>query len=516
MFKFKYEPLYDQCLTEFGQKLREPANKELRVWAVHRAKEIEAMRIANRPLDFGFSGLFYQLLQFPLFSHWLTVGKTSLDERPARNMAIFSQLLVKFEYLHHILVFHPKYLQSNVSNLFNHFFRYLMDGGMSEFEDVNEATPSGAVAFMTIHQSKGLEFPVTIVGSLDASPRKDYTDLDELLEEKYYSRKPFEPLDRVKFFDFKRVFYTAFSRARNILALTCQEQKPARGVHRVPSKYFEGYCKPLPYWKEAILTGLKVDKISPNPAKSRYSYTSHILVYEACPRQYQFFKYWEFMPVKEGPMLFGQLVHQTIEDIHKHALIGDTAAITPQNARLWFDVNYANLSHKERVYLAPATKEAAFSHIVRYIDNKKGKWDDIRQTEVDVSLVKDDYILAGKVDLIQGKGDTVEIVDFKSMKKLDQYKEMDQIIRFKRQLEIYAHLVENRYGLKVSGMNIYYTGEENGSPNFRFPYDSAKINRTIADVEQVIGEIENRHFDLIKRPEKICNDCDLNGYCSRV
>lgn len=160
---------YDQCLTEFGQKLREPANKELRVWAVHRAKEIEAMRIANRPLDFGFSGLFYQLLQFPLFSHWLTVGKTSLDERPARNMAIFSQLLVKFEYLHHILVFHPKYLQSNVSNLFNHFFRYLMDGGMSEFEDVNEATPSGAVAFMTIHQSKGLEFPVTIVGSLDAS-----------------------------------------------------------------------------------------------------------------------------------------------------------------------------------------------------------------------------------------------------------------------------------------------------------------------------------------------------------
>ena len=155
------------------------------------------MLISNRPLDYGFSGLFYQLLQFPLFSHWLEVGKSNLDERPARNMAIFSQLIVKFEYLHHIQAFHPEYLSSNVGNLFNHFLRYLMDDGISEFEDANEATPSGAISFMTIHQSKGLEFPITVVGSLDAVPRKQYTELDELLEKKYYSKEPFEPLKRI-------------------------------------------------------------------------------------------------------------------------------------------------------------------------------------------------------------------------------------------------------------------------------------------------------------------------------
>lgn len=272
----------------------------------------------------------------------------------------------------------------------------------------------------------------------------------------------------------------------------------------------------MPDFLSVNFTGLQVDKVKPSVAKGRYSYTSHILVYEACPRQYQFFKYWEFMPVKEGPMLFGQLVHQTIEDIHKHALIGQSDEINEQNARLWFDVNYANLSHKERVYLAPTTRENAFSHILRYIAKKGGNWGDIRQTEVDVSLVKNDYILTGKVDLIQGKDDTVEIVDFKSMAKPDQYKEVDQIKLYRRQLEIYAHLVENRYGLKVSGMNLYYTGEENGSPIFRFPFDSAKIDRTIADLEKVIGKMEDRRFDLAKRPDKICKDCDLNGYCSRL
>lgn len=507
---------YDKCLKDFANELRKKENRELQAWAVHRTREIGNMPIANRPLDYGFSILFYQLLQFPLFSHWLTVGDTSLDERPARNMAIFSQLLVKFEYLHHIQVLHPKYLQNNVTNLFNHYFRYLVDGGISEFEDANEATPSGAVAFMTIHQSKGLEFPVTVVGSMNAVPRKDYTELDKILEEKYYSREPFEPLERVKEFDFKRVFYTAFSRAKNILALTCQEVEPSRYTRSVPSRYFRDFYDPLPAWNKAKLTGLKVDKVASNSAKSRYSYTSHILVYEGCPRQYQFFKYWEFTPVREGPMLFGQLVHQTIEDIHKHVLMGDKKSINEENARLWFDVNYANLSHKDRVYLAPKTRERAFKQILRYMERKKGKWDDIRQTEVDVSLVKDDYILTGKIDLIQGEGDTVEIVDFKSMAKPDQYKEMEQINRYRRQLEIYAHLVENRYGLTVSGMNLYYTGEENGSPIFRFPYNSRKVGKTIAEVEKVIGKMEDKEFSVDKRPDKLCGDCDLNSFCNRM
>ncbi|WP_165178249.1 ATP-dependent DNA helicase, partial [Desulfovibrio sp. ZJ369] len=383
----RYHPLavwdfYDSCLGQFADRLRQPANKELKDWCVRRFREIERMLDHNTPLDFGFSALFYQLIQFPLFSGFLELGASSRDERPARNLGIFSQLLVKFEYLHHIQVLHPAYLEKNVGDLFNHFFRYIVDGGITEFEDPEDTTPGGAVSFMTIHQAKGLEFPVTIVGSLNAVPRKNYSELDEILEARHHDRPPFEPLERMKDFDFKRLYYTAFSRAKNLLVLTCQEKRTKRGKLSTPTEYFHKFYATLPEWRAANLSALNVDAVQPAGIKGRYSYTSHVLLYEGCPRQYQFFKYWEFSPVREGPMLFGQLVHQTIEDIHKAVLREQPESVTEDNIRLWFDVNYANLSHKERVYLAPQIREVALGHVLRYAERKRGNWADIRGTEV--------------------------------------------------------------------------------------------------------------------------------------
>ena len=516
----RYAPLavwdfYDICLREFADRLRLPQNKELRDWCVHRAREISGMLVKNRPLDFGFSALFYQLIQFPLFSRFLELKDSNRDERPARNLAIFSQLLVKFEYLHHIQVLHPDYLKKNVQDLFNHFLRYLEDGGITEFEDADDSTPQGAIAFMTIHQAKGLEFPVTVVGSLHASPRKQHTELDEILQDKYYARKPFEPLERTKGFDFKRLYYTAYSRAKSLLVLSCQEERTVKGKLRIPTAHFQPYYTPLPSWRDVDFSALVVDAVRPSALKGRYSYTSHILVYEGCPRQYQFFKYWEFSPVREGPMLFGQLVHQTIEDVHKSVLRGKPEDVTANNVRLWFDVNYANLSHKERVYLAPQIREVAFGHVLRYVDRKGGSWDDIRGTEVDVSLVKDDYILTGKIDLIQGTGNTVEIVDFKATPKPDQYAARYLLERYKRQLEIYAHLVEERHGLEVSAMNLYYTGEESGVPTYRFPFERQSVDATITGVGAVVGCMEGKEFAVKERPPKLCKECDLKPYCDR-
>ena len=517
----KYAPLavwgfYDVCLRLFADHLRMTLNKELRDWCVHRAREIQGMLVTNRPLDFSFSTLFYQLLQFPLFSQFLELKVSSRDERPARNMAIFSQLLVKFEYLHHIQVLHPKYLKKNVQDLFNHFLRYLEDGGITEFEDAEDSTPQGSIAFMTIHQAKGLEFPVTVVGSLHASPRKQHTDLDKIIQDKYYRRKPFEPLDRMKSFDFKRLYYTAFSRAKNLLVLSCQEEKTTKGKLRIPTSHFQPFYSPLPSWRDVDLSALLVDPARPSAFKGRYSYTSHVLVYEGCPRQYQFFKYWEFSPVREGPMLFGQLVHQTIEDIHKSVLRGKSEDVTENNVRLWFDVNYANLSHKERVYLAPQIREVAFGHVLRYVERKGGDWADIRGTEVDVSLVKDDYILTGKIDLIRGNKNTVEIVDFKATPKPDQYAERYLLERYTRQLEIYAHLVEQRYGLEVSAMNLYYTGEEAGVPTYRFLFERQSVDATIAGIDEVVDCMEKRVFAMRERPPKLCKECDLKPYCDRM
>lgn len=504
---------YDECLLEFAGYLRQEENPGFLKWCQKKAKEILTL---NTNADYGFSGLFYELLQFPLFSRYFADEKSigMVDGRPARNLAIFSSLLVKFEYLHHISVLSPQYLDRNIISLFNQFIHYLKDGGINEYEDDSEYAPSGCVSFLTIHQSKGLEFPVVVVGSLDASPRKQYTELDELLQMDYYQKPPFEPIGEIKYYDFQRLFYTAFSRAQNLLVLSCQENTPkGRGQKNVPSKYFTDVYPVLPKWRDVDFSGVKLERVNDMNIKREYSFTSHITLFETCARQYRFYKDLGFAPVRQSPILFGTLVHETIEDVHKAVLRGEPEIVTPGQVEDWFAVNYANLSKKERVYLAPQTQNAALGHVLRYVDRQGGDWSHIKEAEVDVALVKDQYILKGKVDLIKGIGDTVEVVDFKSEGKPDLYRDTQTLERYRRQLEIYAHIIEERLQVKVSRMHLYYTGEKNGNPFVTFNKDSKHINETIAVIDQTVTRIENRDFHIDERPGKHCENCDIRHYC---
>ena len=72
--------------------------------------------------------------------------------------------------------------------------------------------------------------------------------------------------------------------------------------------------------------------------------------------------------------------------------------------------------------------------------------------------------------------DTVEIVDFKSEQKPDLVVESESIERYRRQLEVYAHLVEERTGKNVSKMHLYYTGEIKGEPTVTFEKSKESID----------------------------------------
>jgi DNA helicase-2/ATP-dependent DNA helicase PcrA len=502
---------YDQlCFAAFTTELRKPENKPLLDWARPLAKR---HAVLTQNTDYSFSGLFYQLLQFPLFARFLADDAVlGVDKgRAARNLGTFSKLLTKFEYLHFVSVLNPEWLEKNIRDLFNQFLRFLVDGGIGEYEDESEYAPKGCVSFLTIHQSKGLEYPVVVCGSLEAVPRKQYSALDVLLEDGgYLSKERFEPLDHIKNFDFWRLFYTAFSRAQNLLVLAAQE-KQGRG--RSPSKYFERLFYELPSWRAIDLAALSYEAVKQINLKREYSFTSHITVFENCAEQYRFFKELEFAAIRESPMLFGTLVHQTIEDIHKTVLRGEEATLTREDIVGWFSANYALLSKKERVYLAPSSQQAALLHVMRYYERENGNWDRIKEAEVEISLVKDQYILKGSVDLIRGEHDTVEIIDFKSEKKPDMERDRSRIQQYQHQLEVYAHLVEERTGQKVSRMHLYYTGEDGGNPYVSFTKDDRAIGKTIAQFDDIVARIERQDYQIAARPAKLCQNCDMRAYC---
>lgn len=509
-------PIWDyydhQCFAPFTAELRKPENADLLKWARALAKRHHTL---TENTDYTFSNLFYQLLRFPLFSRFLAEDDAGhlVNERAARNLAQLSGLLVKYEYLHHVKVLAPDFLDKNLKSLFNSYLRFLRDGGIDEYEDAAEYAPSGCLSFLTIHQSKGLEFPVVLVGSLEAVPRKQYTELDEVLEAGYFSRPPFEPIEQTKFFDFWRLYYTAFSRAQNLLVLTCAEKS---GQGRTPTKWFARYWAELPDWRAPAFQPerLELAKIRPTNLKREYAFTSDITVFENCAQQYRWFRWLAFAPVRTSGILFGTLVHQTIEDVHKVVLRGEPERVTPEQISDWFESNYRYLTQRERVYLADYIKRVALEQVQRYVRRQNGDWSHIVAAEVDISLVKDEYILTGTVDLVTGEdGRSVEVFDFKSEKKPDLAREREKVRRYQRQLEVYAHLVEERSEKPVTRTHLYYTSEESGNPLITFPKDTKAIAATIGAFDAVVGRIEQRDFRLSARPDKLCKDCDMRAHC---
>nr|WP_263327081.1 ATP-dependent DNA helicase [Neobacillus sp. Marseille-Q6967] len=500
---------HDTCLREFEEILNRTENAELKNWADKKAK-IHGNLMEN--LNYGFSGLFYQLLQFPLFSNYLDgySGKT-MDSRPSRNLSIFSKLLAKFEYLERIDVLTPRYLDSKLRSFWNQYLRFLEEGGITEYEDDSEYAPSGCVSFLTIHQSKGLEFPIVLVGSLNKDPKKDYSEIDEILEG-FNTKERFEPLDKIHFYDFWRLYYTAFSRAQNLLVLTGQEKT---GSWRLPSNTFRDVYHRLPDWRETAIEEIDYESVKDVNLKETYSFTSHINLYNTCPLQYKFFKDLSFTPVRQGAQIFGTVVHQTIEDVHKAVLNGNEGMVTPENIAEWFENNYKYLSSRERVYLGRPQQEAALQQVKRYIERHSHDWKKVKEAEVEISLVKDNYIIKGTVDLIRGEDNTVEIIDFKSEKKPNFNIDNERLKHYQKQLEVYAHLVEEKERLNVSRMHLYYTGETESSPYITFEKSASSVRETINAFDSTVQNIETRKYLVKKRPKQHCPNCDMRFYCNK-
>ena len=501
---------YMDCVKTANEFVTKPENKELKSFIrAHGKEHATIIKASSGTTDYTYSGLLYKLFMYKPFSDILDTDMEVgiVDIRPARNLAKLTQIIGKFEYLHNIDVLSGKYIVKNTELLFNTYLKLLYDGGIAEYEDDEEYAPSNCVSFLTIHQSKGMEFPIVFVDSLGNAPRKNNKEILKKIEEKYYHRKSFEPYENMKFFDFWRLYYTAFSRAQDLLILTCNENK------RTPSKYFNELYDELQSVDTINLDEFTFNTVKSVNLKNTFSFTSHISVYETCALQYKFYKELEFMPIRQGAMLFGSLVHETIEDIHRAAIKNEIDKITTENITNWFTSNYISLIKTEHGYLAEGQRNAALKQVLRYAERQKENWNAIQQAEVDVSLVQPDYIIEGKIDLVKGVDGTVEIVDFKSEKKPDMFKMRKKLEHYRKQLQIYAYLIEHRTGQKVSKMHLYYTGEEDGNPMITYPYSQTAIEDTIASFDNTVHKILNKDFNHSCEDSKTCTNCDFRYYC---
>ena len=445
--------------------------------------------------------ILYRMFAFAPFMDFID------DENSARNLSRFSALMSSFMTYYHMNIITGKNKTALKYRLFNSFFYFLLDEGQNEYEDESDPIPRGYVQIMTIHQSKGLEFPVVVVGSLEKRKSGANKQIDQYLSS-YYRKPLFEPQYRISDFDHARLFYVAFSRPQKILVLSSGGK---------PNSLFAPLIDGLDQWpdvKRKTLNGKKFRSKDPYKPKKTLSLTSHINVYDTCPRQYKFYKEYEFTPSRTGQMLFGTLVHETIEDIHRHTL--DHEKVDEIVIHRDFEDNYKGLLAGGHRPLAEKPKAAALSQVINYFDKNRDILERVVETEVDVSYEKDDYIINGKIDLLLGKDEKLEILDFKSQPMPDL---TDQIIlKYRYQLHVYAHIIKERYKKDPERLYLYWTAEEKR--------ETALME---IDYDEKLVEEARRHFDATARcilmkdfsvktvpnKKKVCYDCDFQYYCGK-
>jgi DNA helicase-2/ATP-dependent DNA helicase PcrA len=103
------------------------------------------------------------------------------------------------------------------------FLGYVLNAGFDDEEDDDVIVPAGMVPVMTMHQSKGLEFPFVFVGHVGENPTISATHELETLFSGYpanaartFTRAPAS--ERAEM-DMIRQYYVAYSRAKYALVL---------------------------------------------------------------------------------------------------------------------------------------------------------------------------------------------------------------------------------------------------------------------------------------------------------
>jgi DNA helicase II / ATP-dependent DNA helicase PcrA len=463
-----------------------------KTFEIEQLKEKETLDV--RPADY-----FYQLMAVEPFKSAVK------NENAARNLAIFSQLLNVFQRYYHYTVITHRNRDMLRLHLFNSFLRLLYDGGINEYEDPDQPFPKGHVQAMTIHQAKGLEFSVVVVGSLSkqlSSPKRIDRDLGG-----FYQRPPFEPEKRITQFDRMRLHYVAFSRPQKLLVLT---------AHEPPKDYFSPMWQGLsqwPYVQQELLSAQQFELKERMPVKKSYSFTGDLKIYETCPRQYQFFREFDFVPSRSAVIFFGLLVHQTIEEIHRITLDGKLKTLHQPDIREIFDRTFRFLCLSDVRPIGDAAKESAFSQVMNYFKQNRSEMARIIQTEVDVSLEKDNYILSGKVDLLLGADGKLELLDFKTSPRPKNSPVL--ISAYERQLCTYAHILEQRHHRHVDRLLLYWTSEPlKQDALLQLPYDTARVKEAGRYFDHVVGCIRKKQFQISMPPEPdICMECDIRGLC---
>jgi DNA helicase-2/ATP-dependent DNA helicase PcrA len=422
------------------------------------------------------------------------------------------------------------------SNIYEYvdYLNYSIEVGESPLVDSTEMEDLNAVNILTVHGSKGLEFPVVFLVNLVAQrfPSVGRADSIPIPEGLIKESMPFEISEQeLNLQEERRLFYVGATRAKEKLFLTAanyygdakRKKKPSIFLNEILDRDTKSDFETVDLDNiNDISMNLKYiskdnyDSIIPRDENidltKKFSY-SQLNVYDLCPRKYEYSYVLKIPQKPSSAMSFGTSVHNTLKDFYslvkrsKEGLVGIANEPSLEELLDLYEKNWIVTGYESKKQEELRRKEGR-DIMKKYYEKVYSKDDNPIKLEEGFNVHFGNTTFNGKIDRIDLVGENngvleVCIVDYKTGKEKDA-----SDIKKDLQLPLYALFAEEKLGLKVVGAKYIFVEVQK-----TIEVDVSEKRRELAKEKllEVVDCVKEKKFR--PTPGFHCRYCDYNSVC---
>jgi DNA helicase-2/ATP-dependent DNA helicase PcrA len=443
--------------------------------------------------------------------------QSQFDAGVLGDLGIFSRIIQDVEAV---------YLSIDTAERFQDILNFLYNvadiGYDTGTDDV--LTAPDAVTVSTVHQVKGLEFPVVFVSDVEANrfpgSRGQYRGwLPAAVIQGAIQRGAYQKTREEE----ARLFYTAITRAERYLHVSGSASLPGGKKTWKQSPFTLRLVHPEINDDPAALPA----KLKRHPPARRIdekvvptSY-SDIRYYLRCPRDYQFRKSFGFSPSIPEMFGFGQTVHAAVCKLHElytsKAPKGDQAE---KAAREIFHLKHVAPSRDpvNRPGGYERAKERAGQIAKTYAQDYQADFTRSRQVEARFEIPVDQAVISGSIDLLLKVDERQKIVDatvidFKAMEGGEEPEEREELhwTELALQVQLYAKAAREVLGENARTGSVHMLKD---NQRVQVPVTDESIEAAVENVEWAVARILAGDFPMRPHPKK-CEGCDFAKLCPK-
>jgi DNA helicase-2/ATP-dependent DNA helicase PcrA len=414
------------------------------------------------------------------------------------NLGKFSQVISDFETIH----FHSKPEEKYRS--FADFLEFRAEDYYPEGWQDNQYANPDAVRIMTVHQAKGMQWPVVFVPAL--------------LKNRFPAKKPggrsvWHILPRVGVIgqprfegtieDERRLFYVVMTRAQKFLHLTWAPI-PGNQLFQKRSEFWDDILGSK-WVKRRVPDYSSRKRLPPSPRAGItniiFSFSDLKYFFE-CPYQFKLRILYGFnAPIHEA-LGYGKSLHDVLAEVHARAIRGDVANLNevPELIGRHLRVPYAYSALRQQL------EESAEKVLRKYLDDNRSLFDKIEFSEKQIEISLGGGVsVNGRIDLVRriDTGETT-IVDLKSTDRAQP----EQVTE--TQLHIYALGYQELTGRRPDYVEIYELDAGKRRPR---SVDDDFLNDVKTDVQYAADALRKNKLPPAPAGKK-CAGCDYRGMCT--